>query len=98
MRITLDLTTLTGPKSGSHINLQLELPFTLHQNGRAKPIVIAAAGQTTRRDTDLIAVVADAKRWMAELADGRAASIKDITEREGLRSGAVSRVLSLIHI
>lgn len=66
--------------------------------GRAKPIVIARAGQAGRRDLDLIALVADAKRWMAELVDGHVASVQEITEREGLRSGAVSRILPLAYL
>ncbi|MEP5759982.1 MAG: hypothetical protein ABJ327_11885 [Litoreibacter sp.] len=40
------------------------LGFTLHQNGPAQPIVIAAAGKPQRRDPDLITLAADAKRWM----------------------------------
>ncbi|MEP5760139.1 MAG: recombinase family protein [Litoreibacter sp.] len=99
MCVTLDLATLASePNSGSTIHLQFELPFTLHQNGRAKPIMIAAAGRTSQRDPDLIMLVADAKRWMAELVDGRAASVQEITKREGLRSGAVSRVLPLAYL
>jgi site-specific DNA recombinase len=71
-----------------------EIPFQKRQNGRAKPIVIAAK-DAPQQDPDLIALVADAKRWASELLDGKAASVQQITEREGLRSGSVSRILPL---
>lgn len=72
----------------------LEIPFEKRQNGRAKPIVIAPEN-TSEPDPDLVALVADARRWAGELLDGSASSIRHITEREGLRSGVVSRILPL---
>ena len=99
MCITMDLVKLTAePTSDRNMHLRFEVPFTLYQNGRAKPIVIATVGQTRQRNPDLIALVADAKRWMAELIDGHVASVQQITEREGLRSGTVSRVLPLAYV
>ncbi len=99
MRITLELKTLAAePTSDRNLHLQFDLPFSLHQKGRAKPIIIATAGQTRQRDPDLIALVADAKRWMTELLEGHVASVQEITEREGLRSGAVSRILPLAYL
>ncbi len=47
------------------------------------------------RDPELIALIADARRWRDDLLDGRAASIEEITTREGLAKGAVSRILPL---
>ncbi|WP_317055552.1 hypothetical protein [Roseovarius rhodophyticola] len=64
------------------------------QNGRAKPIVITP-NDAAQLDPELIALVADAKRWARELLDGKATSIQQITEREGLCSGSVSRILPL---
>ena len=72
----------------------LEVPFQRRQNGRSKPIVIAA-NDAPQQDKTLIALVADAKRWALVLLEGRATSIKQITEREGLRSSSVSRILAL---
>lgn len=71
-----------------------EILFQKRQSGRAKPIVIAANG-AARQDPDLIALVADARYWAGELLDGKASSVQQITEREGLRSGSVSRILPL---
>jgi DNA invertase Pin-like site-specific DNA recombinase len=71
-----------------------EIPFQKRRNGRAKPIIIAAKG-AAQRDPDLIALVADARRWAGEILDGKATTVQQITEREGLRSGSVSRILPL---
>ena len=73
----------------------LDLPFKLDQNGRAKPIVVRTANKEAHRDPELIALIADARRWRDDLLDGRAASIEEITTREGLAKGAVSRILPL---
>ena len=73
----------------------LDLQFTLNQNGRAKPIVVRTANTGTCRDPELIALIADARRWRDDLVNGRAVSIEEITTREGLAKGAVSRILPL---
>ena len=72
----------------------LEVPFQRRQNGRSKPIVIAA-NDAPQQYIALIALVADAKRWVLVLLEGRATSIKQTTEREGIRSSSVSRILAL---
>ncbi len=71
-----------------------EVPFQKRQNGRAKPIIIAPEG-APQPDPDLIALVSDARRWAGELLTGKSSSIQQITEREGLRAGSVSRILPL---
>jgi len=71
-----------------------DIPFQRRHNGRAKPIVIAAS-EVPQPRPNLMALVADARRWARELLEGKAAIVQQITEREGLRSGAVSRILPL---
>ena len=73
----------------------LDIPFTLNQNGRARPIVVRMANKEAHRDPELIALIADARRWRDELLEGRATSIAEITTREGLPKGSVSRILPL---
>ena len=71
-----------------------EVPFQKRKKGRAKPFVIKPE-DAPQPNPDLIALVADARRWVRELLDGKAASIQQITEWEGMRSGSVSRILPL---
>lgn len=96
LRITLDLDgTQEGSSTSSEQPLVFDTPFRMNQNGRARPIVVRTGLGEAKPDADLIALVADARRWMTELTDGSAPSIAEITEREGLRSGSVSRILPL---
>lgn len=76
------------------IHAAFEVLFRKRQNGRAKPIVIAPPGAPLP-DQELINLVADARRWSAELLDGKSDTIRQIEDREGLRSGSVSRILPL---
>ncbi len=73
----------------------IELPMTLQRKGRNRPIVLRAGTGVLQRDLDLIALVADVRRSMQDLLEGRAGSIAELTERELLRPGAVSRILPL---
>ena len=93
--VSLNLAAITEPEAAhTPIPATFEIPFQRRQNGCAKPIIIAA-DNAPQQDPDLIALVADARRWASELLEGRASSIQQITEREGLRSGSVSRILPL---
>lgn len=62
---------------------------------RLRPTIVIVPEDAPQTDPDLIALVADARRWVRELLDGHASSIQEITERERLRSGSVSRILPL---
>ncbi len=96
LKIQIDLGALLDQGSEQlSLLASLDLPFKLDQNGRAKPIVVRTANKEAHRDPELIAVIADARRWRDDLLDGRAASIEEITTREGLAKGAVSRILPL---
>ena len=95
LRISANLSVIAEPDADNNPILAVfDIPFQRRQNGRAKPIVIAAK-DAPQQDPDLIALVADARRWARELLEGKAASVQQITEREGLRSGTVSRILPL---
>ena len=85
---------LPSEKAQRPIHATFEVPFQKRQHGRAKPIVIAPPG-SPQPDKDLINLVADARRWSAELLDGKSSTIRQIEDREGLRSGSVSRILPL---
>ncbi len=71
------------------------LPIALERSGRNRPIVLRADTGAPNRDPELIALVADARRWMEDLIEGKVATVAEITKREQLRPGHVSRVLPL---
>ncbi|MEM9765700.1 MAG: hypothetical protein AAF968_24905 [Pseudomonadota bacterium] len=71
----------------------VHVPMDFRQNGRNRPIVFETSVGAARRDADRIALVADAQRWTEDLVEGRGRTLAEITEREGSRPGAVSRIL-----
>jgi hypothetical protein len=96
LTITLDLAPLLDRAATNPVLAPaLRVPMLLRRNGRNRPIVLESNTGAPRRDAEFIALVADARRWMDELVRGRARSVAEITEREGLRPGAVSRILPL---
>lgn len=93
--VRLDLGALQPTeKAELPIHADFEVPFQKRQAGRARPIIIAPP-DAPRPDRDLINLIADARRWSAELLDGTSGTIRQIENREGLRSGSVSRILPL---
>jgi hypothetical protein len=96
LRIQMNLALLLDQLGMTEVLVPpIVVPITLRQRGRNRPIVLYADPCAPRRDPDLIALVADARRWMDDLIEDRAASVAEITERERLRPGNVSRVLPL---
>jgi site-specific DNA recombinase len=96
VRLQFNLAPLLDDSGASEVlTPPIEVPITLQRNGRNRPIVLRADTGTPRRDPDLIALVADARRWMQDLIEGRVGSVAELTEREQLRPGVVSRILPL---
>ena len=93
--VSVNLAVLVEPDVAQiPIPAAFDIRFQRRQTGRAKPIVIAAK-DAPQQDPDLITLVADARRWAGELIEGKASSVLEITDREGLRSGSVSCILPL---
>jgi site-specific DNA recombinase len=72
-----------------------ERPFNGPANGRPARLLLGHALDRPRRDAALIALVANARRWSGMLLSGKATSVLEITEREGLGKGVISRTLPL---
>ena len=96
LRIQMNLAPLLDrPETPEVLASPIEVPIKLRRNGRNRPIVLRADTGALHRDPELIALVADARRWMEDLIEGNVATVAEITEREQLRPGNVSRVLPL---
>ena len=74
-----------------------EMTVALHmrQFGRNKPIVISTEFGKANRDPDLIAMIADARRWLKALRSGTGPSVDALTQSEGKANGVISRMLPL---
>ena len=76
----------------------LVVPFQLRRRGVEMKLVIPAEAQRTqpaRPDPALIKAVARGHLWCEDLTTGRAASLRDIAEREGITEGYVGRLIRL---
>ena len=101
LTMTLKTDWFAGDAFPPHVVIDfpaITVPITFHQSGRARPIVIRGGKDQPFRDPDLIALIADARRWMAMLISGEAASVNEITQIEGRAKGSVSRILPLAYL
>jgi site-specific DNA recombinase len=92
-RLLLDPNLSIAPREGL---FAFEIPVQVRRRGvEAKLIIASAQGRATVPDNRLIAVIADAHRWIEELASGAARSVRDLARRRGRDAGEVSRMLPL---
>jgi hypothetical protein len=66
---------------------------------QSPPYVIQAGGQPSHQpDAKLIAVLADSQRWISDLTEGRAASVRDLARQRNRDVADVSRTLPLAYL
>ena len=87
-RAALELDTLT-----------IRIPIRLQRRGGRKLIMtpegVAAPARKPSRDATLIKALVRAHRWRRKIESGRAKSITDLAEQEGVTDACVCRLLPL---
>jgi len=76
--------------------IQLAVPLQLRRRGVEIKLVIpgeAHRSQPARPDPALIRAVARGHLWFQDLASGKAASLRDIAQQEGITEGYVGRLI-----
>jgi len=75
----------------------IEVPVELKRCGMAVRLIVRAPGELTRRQSDpkLVARIAKAHKWFAQLSSGRCDSIQTIARQEKVTSSYVTRVVHL---
>jgi site-specific DNA recombinase len=75
----------------------IEVPVELKRCGMAVRLIVLAPGESTRRQPDpkLVARIAKAHTWFAQLSSGRSDSIQSIAQQEKVTSSYVTRVVHL---
>jgi DNA invertase Pin-like site-specific DNA recombinase len=89
---------LADPQSAARAEGTFAIAITIQLKRRgaeAKLVMPAAGARSTLVDAKLIAVIAEAHRWIDELADGGAASVRDLARRINRDAGDISRTLPL---
>ena len=93
--VSLNLAAITEPEAAhTPIPATFEIPFQRRQNGWPNRSSLQPTMPRNRTQT-LCTGCRREDGGQVELLEGRASSIQQITEREGLRSGSVSRILPL---
>ena len=81
---------------GANGALKLLIPIALKRRGvEAKLVMRASSGSPTPGDAKLVSLLADAQRWIDDLGQGRAVSLRDLARQYKRDVGAVSRTLPL---
>ena len=79
--------------------LTIRIPMRLQRRGRRKlimtPVGAAAPARKPSRDDTLVKALVRAHRWRRKIESGRARSITDLAEREGVTVAYVCRLLPL---
>ena len=79
--------------------LTISIPIRLQRRGGRKLIVtpqgVAAPTPKARRDETLIKALVRAHRWRRQIESGRAKSVTDLAEQEGVTVAYVCRLLPL---
>jgi hypothetical protein len=76
--------------------LRFLIPIELRRWGvESKLVMRASSGSSTRRDAKLVSLLADAHRWIDDLGQGRAVSLRDLARQYNRDVGEVSRALPL---
>ena len=100
MQITLNLGAMLRPDQlphgGANLRMTRLIPMQLRRRGVETRLVIPGEAVTvSRTDPALLRALARGHQWFGELASGRAASTKQIADREGLSDSYVRRVVPL---
>lgn len=74
--------------------ISIDVPVDIHRSGHNKPVILHATEEPFR-DADLIALIADARRWAKTLVKGETPSVEALTQNESIARGTISRTLPL---
>jgi DNA invertase Pin-like site-specific DNA recombinase len=83
-----------APRSEGRVALTVTIQLK-RRGTKAKLVMPAAGARPTLVDAKLVAVIAEAHRWIDELANGGAASVRDLARRINRDAGDISRTLPL---
>ena len=100
IRVSLNLKRLIAEPidTGEPTSLTMTRFIPIEMKRRGVELSLVIEGETSaakRPDPSLLKAVARGYRWFSELASGRAASIREIAEREGVYDSYVKRLIPL---
>jgi len=85
-----------GSSRGADRSTRFLIPIELKRRGvEAKLVMQARSGSPTPRDAKLVSLLADAQRWIDDLGQGRAVSLRHLARQYKRNVGEVSRTLPI---
>jgi hypothetical protein len=74
----------------------LALPFQMRRSGvEARLILNGASPSASKSDPNLLQLVCNAHRWMAEMTTGQVASVDELAVQKDIPANEISRVLPI---
>ncbi len=98
LSLKLPLPTSGKPVAGSAtcISITRQIPLQVRRRGVEMRLVVGAGSASVPRvDSTILKAIARARRWFDDLVSGRAASMVEIGQREGVGKRYVSRMIRL---
>ena len=81
--------------TGTNDDIAIDLPVSIRRRGVETRLLIENAAAPTRPDEKLVELVVQAHRWFDALKSGATASVHEISARDHINAGDVSRILPL---
>ena len=96
LALRLPVSTSGKAKASAAIQLSRQIPLRVRRRGIEMRLVIGAgSGSAPRIDSTILKATARAHRWYDDLVSGRAASMVEIGQREGVGKRYISRMIRL---
>ena len=76
-------------------SIRITMKLELKRVDGHRRVVIPAPGAERLKQTSLLRAINNARLWMDKLINGEATNVTDLSKQLGLKSGYVSRILSL---
>ena len=96
LRLPLSTSGKPAANATNHLSITRQIPLRVRRRGNEMRLVIGGgSGSAPRIDSTILKATARARRWFDDLVSGRAASMVEIGQREGVGKRYVSRMIRL---
>jgi len=96
LKLPIGTSSKPPPNANSHLTITRQIPLRVRRRGIEMRLVIGGGSVSAPRiDSTILKATARARRWFDDLVSGRAASMAQLGQREGIGKRYVSRMIRL---
>ena len=100
LRLPLPTSGKPAANATTHLSITRQIPLRVRRRGNEMRLIVCGglggtSGSAPRIDSAILKAAARARRWFNDLVSGRAASMVEIGQREGVGKRYVSRMIRL---